>query len=49
MINPRGGYQQLDFYFGDETEVYHSCSLQWKNQYYVFGGNDERTQAGLGK
>ena len=38
-INPHGGgYEQLDFEFGYDTEVDRSCSLQWKNQYYVFGG-----------
>ena len=46
-INPRGGYQQLDFEFGEKTEVYDSCSLQWKNQHYVFGGNSEKTQVSM--
>ena len=39
LINPRGGYEQLDLKFEDDTEVYRSCSLQWQNQYYLFGGN----------
>ena len=37
-INLRSGYKQLDFEFGYDTEVDRSCSLLWKNQYYVFGG-----------
>ena len=38
-INPRGGYYHLSLQFDQDTEVYQSCSLQWKNHYYVFGGN----------
>ena len=41
-INPRGGYDQLDFEFGDDTEVENSCSLQWQNRYFVFGGDYEQ-------
>ena len=43
-INLRGGYgYQLDFDFGNSTEnfqAYRSCSLQWKNQHYFFGGDN---------
>ena len=46
-INPRGGYKQLDFEFGNETEVWYSCSLQWQNNYYVFGGEAERRQVSV--
>ena len=35
-INPRGGYEKLNFEFGDGTEVFWSCSLQWKNYYSYF-------------
>ena len=38
MINPLGGYAHLDFEFGDDTEVFCSCSLQWQNHHYIFGG-----------
>ena len=38
-INLRGDYQKLDFEFENNTQVFYSCSLQWKNQYYVFGGD----------
>ena len=41
-INPHGGYNQVDFKFGDDTEVHRSCSLQWQNRYYVFGGLYEK-------
>ena len=47
MINLRGGYEQLDFDFGYGTEVHHSCSLQWQNQYYVFGGKIEKRQVSM--
>ena len=46
-INPRGGYKQLDFEFGNKTEVWFSCSLQWQNNYYVFGGETERRQVSV--
>ena len=48
MINPLGGYDQLtNFEFGKGTEVQRSCSLQWQNQYYVFGGSNERGQVSI--
>ena len=47
MINPRGGYDQLNFQFGHNTEVHQSCSLQWQNNYYVFGGTSERRQVSM--
>ena len=28
----------IDFEFGEETEVWGSCSLTWQNNHYVFGG-----------
>ena len=46
-INPRGGYEQLDFEFGNGTEVYNSCSLQWQNQYFVFGGRNEKRHVSM--
>ena len=46
-INSRGGYEQLDFEFGNDTEVYASCSLQWQNDYYVFGGRSEERQVSM--
>ena len=46
-INPRGGYQKVDFEFGKETEVFQSCSLQWQNRYYVFGGFHKQRQVSL--
>ena len=41
-INLLGGYRKLDFEFGENTEVYFSCSLEWKNQHYVFGGSNDK-------
>ena len=29
------------------TEVYFSCSIQWKNHYYVFGGWNEKRQVSM--
>ena len=47
MINPRRGYEEIDFEFGGNTEVYKSCSLQWQNSYYVFGGFYERRHVSI--
>ena len=46
-INLSGGYEQLDFDFGYGTDVEKSCSLQWQNQYYVFGGHNEKRQVSM--
>ena len=46
-INPRSGYQKLDFEFGADTEVHQSCSLQWQNTFYVFGGKNEKRQVSM--
>ena len=37
-INSRVGHEQLGFQFDNNTEVFGSCSLQWHNHFYVFGG-----------
>ena len=34
----------MSFYFGKDTEVRRSCSAQWKNVYYVFGGAKYKRQ-----
>ena len=47
MINPRGGYKKLDFEFNDDTVVYNSCSLRWKNLNYVFGGINQERQVSM--
>ena len=46
-INPNGGYKQLVFEFGKDTYVSYSCSLQWKNNYYVFGGGNDQRQVSI--
>ena len=42
MIYPNGGYDQINFDFSNDTDVYRACSLQWHNHFYVFGGIDGR-------
>ena len=37
-INPLGGYEVVNFDFGIQTQVFRSCSVQWQNQHYIFGG-----------
>ena len=46
-INPRGGYHKVDFEFGDTTEVDRSCSIQWQNYYFVFGGFTQKRQVSV--
>ena len=36
--------ETLNFDFGNKTEISRSCSLQWQNQYYIFGGGIETRQ-----
>ena len=36
--------KDFDFEIDEEAEVYHSCSLTWQNELYVFGGETKRTQ-----
>ena len=38
LINLHGGYDKVNFKFDDSTGVDKSCSLQWHNHYYIFGG-----------
>ena len=36
-----GSVTKLDnFLMGDETGVYGSCSINWKNEMYILGGQD---------
>ena len=46
-INPNGSFEKVNFEFGMNTEVDYSCSLQWQNNYYVFGGHKERRQVSV--
>ena len=32
------------FMYGKGTEVWKSCSLTWRGQFYIFGGQNEKTQ-----
>ena len=50
LINSHGGYHKLDdFHIGDNsisseaggTNGYDTCSIQWKNQYYILGGRTD--------
>ena len=47
LIDPSGGYKLIDFEFGDGTESYHSCSVQWHNHFYVFGGYSRKRQVSM--
>ena len=45
LINSAGEQKKLTcFERDDNTEAYYSCSINWKNQFHVFGGNNQRRQ-----
>ena len=37
-------YRQASFQYGTGTEIYYSCSVEYMNEFYVFGGNNIRRQ-----
>ena len=47
LLNLRGGYRKLDFVFGNGTDADSSCSVQWRNQFYIFGGSSQEQQVSM--
>ena len=52
MITDFYGYVQsagtdFEFEYERETQVYLSCSINWKGDFYVFGGNSKKTQVSM--
>ena len=43
-INYSGDYREASFRYGSNTEIYYSCSVEYKNEFYVFGGNKINNQ-----
>ena len=46
MLNSHG-FEQLDFEFDFMSESSQSCSLQWQNNHYFFGGTEKRQQVSM--
>ena len=45
LINSAGEQEELScFKRQDATEAWFSCSVSWKNQLFIFGGYEEKTQ-----
>ena len=45
LISPDGEQEQLGCYeWGDSTEADESCSINWQNQLYIFGGSQLKRQ-----
>ena len=46
VLTNAAGREDKDFNFeiDAKAEVYHSCSLTWKNELYVFSGYNKKTQ-----
>ena len=45
LLNSEGEQEELAcFEQNDNTEAYESCSINWENQLYIFGGRNERRQ-----
>ena len=38
------GYEDFDFDYSDRTEVYYSCSITYRGEFYVFGGEGYQRQ-----
>ena len=36
--------RDIDFIMGRNTEIEESCSLTWRGEHYVFGGNSQKRQ-----
>ena len=39
--------KDFSFSFGKDTEVSHSCSLTWRDQFFIFGGRADRRQISI--
>ena len=45
VVNSAGEQEELKCFKPDsKTETYYSCSVNWKNQLFIFGGRTERRQ-----
>ena len=46
IITNGQGFEDHDFTFEFETDtqVYRSCSVTWRNEHFIFGGNTKTTQ-----
>ena len=46
MITNASGRNDRNFYFlmRENTQVYYSCSITWRNEHFVFGGYNEKKQ-----
>ena len=42
IVNPCN--KETDFTFTSGTEVYHSCSIVWRDEMFVFGGDKKKHQ-----
>jgi len=39
-----GEYSEISFIYGENTDIYRSCSVTYKNNFYLFGGLYEKRQ-----
>ena len=49
VISFNGDYREAEFQFGRRTEVFRSCSIEYKNQFYVFGGERYSDQVNINR
>ena len=40
----QGEYSEIDFTYGADTDLHQGCAVEYKNQFYVFGGENEKWQ-----
>ena len=44
VISFDGSYRNASFNFGSETQIFYSCPIEFKNQFFVFGGRYQQRQ-----
>ena len=47
VMNSAADYRLVELMIHEEVQVYASCSLTWKNELYVFGGNEKKNQIAM--
>ena len=43
-IQFKGNYREASFQYGSSTEIENSCSVEYNNEFYIFGGSSIRNQ-----
>ena len=44
VLNTSGDYSNILFSFGQSTDVYMSCPIEYQNKFYILGGTNQKRQ-----